>query len=1131
MGTSSMPPTTGSPEPDPQTTMQESTVTFPRLGRVAARQPRVATLVRGPHLPLALPTLLLACLGTLGCGGSSSSPKVPTNQPGTTVTDPDTGRLFIVDPSSGGSSTDVRVLRTAWGRLVDVFGFAADGTRRLMQEDFVIDPDLVSDGKNYLLETNAVTAQQSLTILRNVDDLATGAGLDQYVSLLIQAEANLKPVFDNGISGSGIFTMVPRNCTIVIQLDDLIDASTLDSTTLRVFTGTPSVIPFEARVLIDRNHGDLAGFSGQAKFYTTRLLIDVTVSIVESFETDPPLPVNSVGLPGSIDTNLSNVQYWIPTAIALDQDHLLTNPTGHSLTTVNNGSVNFGDPRLPVARAMRSGGSGASTGDPFNGFLRDQDPPFVVGMQEGAILSAPKVLNPPPLGDGTRFLIPTYQFISQFCAQSPAVGDIFSQPGLFAEVTEQPTPEQNGVVQNIKVRLLVWPKAWDEPGADGPLEWQTSGVGPAQFLSPYSPLDDVGQEGCFVRIVPSPTGFPENPNTGIFTSSNFSVRFSEPMDPGAMTAFDSMTLTRVKVPTASFEYVVGGIQQSIDLQEFSFIPDLPLAHEIGNQEPYWLTLVEGPLGPTDLAGNSLLDALPAIRNLVEVADGPQSNGGRVSRFSAVDEEFPFGTDGETLPEWAGQIVFNLERQTIRPRPVVRFEGVVDRTNALVGVMSGNINPNSAQTPLSNFGSKAQMIWRYVDMGFPLQDETFYNIDVEGLNWSPLGGQAVVDIYKLFEIRMNHGFYLPDEALCLGSPCYPNSGMVDIYENNFLSNLSDPQKVLHFRARGYTVNPGDIFTTNNGLKLLPFPLNRKSAPDQFTYYTWRDTSIQERAGPDGWGANPLQYYIATGEPPPITGDCAGTMFPPTPNPFYSPGNLQTIALPMLLEFRCFADDGAVGINRFDTSSANGTSNRPYFRAHSTGGKNTTFDTVIIDPDLETRANGGFDPNSTPSPGVATPGLDNIVYIGSVDFVTRVSRGFSVFFPAIDPSSGLNFPSPNYFPITIEPPVEKQPLGTDVQVSFRGANTIENEEAQFDADELDLYGDHYEEIVSLCDGSITHNPGSEFNADISFFNADQRWFDDASSISGATYYQIRLTFISNGATGLVPEVSAVALTWTE
>jgi len=237
--------------------------------------------------------------------------------------------------------------------------------------------------------------------------------------------------------------------------------------------------------------------------------------------------------------------------------------------------------------------------------------------------------------------------------------------------------------------------------------------------------------------------------------------------------------------------------------------------------------------------------------------------------------------------------------------------------------------------------------------------------------------------------------------------------------------------------------------------------------------------------------------------------------------------------MLLEFRCFADDGAIWVNRFDTSTANGTSNQPYFRAHSTGGIDTAFNVIIVDPDLETRANGGFDPNSTPTPGAPTPGLDNVFYIGSVDFVTRVSRGFSVFFPAVDPSSGgsSNFPNPHYFPATIDPPVEEQPIGTDVQVSFRGVTNITNTEAQFDAEELDLYGDHYLEIPSLCDGSITHNPGSEFNSGIVFLNGDQRWFDDASAIDGATYYQIRLTFISNGMTGLVPEVSAVALTWTE
>ena len=50
---------------------------------------------------------------------------------------------------------------------------------------------------------------------------APGGGRAPFIPKQLPEETTLKPVFDKGLSGSGIFTMVPRNCTIVMQLDGL----------------------------------------------------------------------------------------------------------------------------------------------------------------------------------------------------------------------------------------------------------------------------------------------------------------------------------------------------------------------------------------------------------------------------------------------------------------------------------------------------------------------------------------------------------------------------------------------------------------------------------------------------------------------------------------------------------------------------------------------------------------------------------------------------------------------------------------------------------------------------------------------------------------------------------------------
>jgi len=1105
-----------------------------------------------PHSSLprfVTPLVALALAAGLGACGSSKASDQTTSTPGSVVQDPDTGRYFIVDESSAGEASEVRILRSAWGRLVDVFGLDSGGARVLMNEDFAIDPALATDNIDYLIETNAVTAQQSLTILRDVTDTLPGGGLSQFFDLLKASEVDLQPVFDNGLSGGGFFSMMPRNAVFVLQLDDLIDPHSLDETTVRVVTGNPTVFPFEPRLLMDPNHGDLAEYDGSAgqEFYPTRVLVDMTITEVESFETDPPGVVNPVGLPASVNAVLSNAQVRVPTKLnpILGQDRLLANPTGHALATSANGTVDYSSSTLDVARAFRSGGPTNVTGDPYNGFLLDNISPEVLGSMEVSLDAPPQTTN----AEGTEFLLPVVTFQSEFCSQTPEVGDVLEQPGIFAEVTEKPTPVSNKVVTNLKVRLLSWPESWNQ--GSGPATWETVGSGPAQFLSPFDPLTDAGRAPCFVRVTPQASGYPENPTMGIASSVAFTLRFSEPMDPDAMNAFDSITLTRSATATETYEYVVGTLGQSTDLHEFRWTSDLPLDHDLGDTESYFLNLVSGDLGPADLAGNHLASPLPQVEAVLDAAALPADNGGRVSLFAKVSEETPpdgfaNAPDGS---EWAGQHTYDLQREVIRARPVIHFQGVVDRSNDLVGLMP--VSPNQVQAPLSNFGAKLQAVYRYVDMGFELEDETFYNIDVEGLNWSPLGGGVVVDNYNLFEMRLNHSLFAPDEWIVNFPPwlpVYPASGLVDLFEGNFLTNTGDPQKVVHDKAYGYSINPGDLFTVGQDVKLLPYPLNRQTPVSQYRYYTWRDTSIVQRGGPSCFGANPVQYHIATGVPIPCLPDFSQTpdgQCPPVglcdPNPFYELDNLQSVALPLLMEFRCWPDTGATAINRFDTSLATNVSTRPYFRAFSAGGIPESGPTDFLDPEHEIRANGGYNPNSVP-PGARTPGMDNDVYVGAVDFVVRVSRSYSLWFGAVDPENpDQRFPQPTYYPPTVVPALTDQPAGSTIEFAFRGASNIQTtangKECVGDAVELDLYGDHYVETPSKCDGSINHNtneatfhPGG-LNLAIGFYQGIESWSDEVSEIDGAEWYQVRLTWIANPQTGLAPELSAFAMTWSQ
>ena len=86
----------------------------------------------------------------------------------------------------------------------------------------------------------------------------------------------------------------------------------------------------------------------------------------------------------------------------------------------------------------------------------------------------------------------------------------------------------------------------------------------------------------------------------------------------------------------------------------------------------------------------------------------------------------------------------------------------------------------------------------------------------------------------------------------------------------------------------------------------------------------------------------------------------------------------------------------------------------------------------------------DPNATDCPagmaialGTNVTGVDNVAYVGQIDYVTRISRTYSRWFgTGANPGSGF----PHYSQVILEPSPESLPDGTSVILAFRGADAV-------------------------------------------------------------------------------------------
>ena len=964
-----------------------------------------------------------------------SSPAVPD-----AVTSP-----AATDPHHGGSASQLRLVELSWGRLVDIHRLRADGSTdpRPVRTDYVIHAGVRTDEVRWRLETDRLAGRDRLVVL---------ASDPREVAALVQRAGTDLPTLSADAFAVAQGPTVPRNAALVLRFDDLLDdgpaagLALAEMVQLTAAEGSSTALP--VRVLFDRHHGGVH----EGKFHSTRVILDPTVSTLEALEAASPVSENPLGFPGDVTIHLA-----ARASSGAGRPHALRNLAGARLR--NEGGGEFG-----VRRQVRV----AEASEAYGGFLADDTEPHVTARWPSAIDAAAD----DPTGVAGRDFVIDLSFRSA-CAKAPVVGDVlFTDSSRFLEVTAPGTYDSlTREVTDLPVHLVN-----RRPVSAALL------LGFTRYLTNYDPASTV-DPSCWLDFTPHPRVIPV---TDVAPDAVVKVRFSEPMATATVRPHDSFLVVRGDSSTATTatNIVAAAMEWRWHQREFSLTPLLPFAHT-GSSDPYHVEVAAGSGGVTDLAGNSLADALPEVDFTIDPAARVETNGGIVLRFNEVDE-YQRGAAAGAM-DVRGQFLYDLDRGVVKARPVTRFAAAADRSHLVPRAMIPF--PSGVQVPLTPLGAKLHSAWRYADFGWHVLDETRVNIDVEGLSWSPVGGAVVTDYYEEFEMRLAHAYPLPDEDL--GPyllPEYPSSGLIGaphLFDDNVLDDPEGGQTIVHHRALGYLVSPADLYTNGNGTPLLPYPMNQGDWPP--TTYTWRDTAVLGHGGPHGAGI-PTGIEESLG-----LVDQSGA--------YAGPGEVPSIGLPLLMEYRCFPSDTGIGLNALDVSLATNSSSRPNFRSFSAGGVNQSGAVVLKNPDLELVPSGGFNPGSTP-PGAPTPEADNVWYVGQADFVVRVSRVHTVWFDT-------ELVSPSFLPVLSE---ANLPDGTEVRIHVRSAHGFDpaGSTAPFDASRLDAYGDAAG-VWPL------------------FASGDETWSDDLTATTPGRYVQVRVSLIGNTATTDTPEISTLGLVY--
>jgi len=1026
--------------------------------------------------------------------------------------------LLVSCSGGSGGGGGLSLLQIRWGKLVDV----RDATGALVARDLVAEEGVHGNSLEYALASNLVTERATVTVF-------AALGTTSFASTFASLADSLGFVIEKHEASPPPYSMVPRNAVLLLSFDRSVEPSSVGSQTIRIFAGATEL---EARRFVDPSDA-------------RRVVVDPAISPIEAQATG--LSPNDLGLPPSDSATIANIQLRIPTRIdpSTGQTQVLRSASGGSIED---------DPVVPgvsddgtdLVRVFRSGGPTSITGDPNDGFLADLDPPEFVGTQAVTIAS---VANAP---GGRREV--AFGFDVESCAIGPDVGDVIEQSdslGVIVAVTSG----------NPAIVLVEDASASAAPPMLEP--------GPALFHTPFEP-QDAAKAACFLTFLPAPDAPPAG---GVDPAAVVRLRFSEPMDPETVQAFDTVTLTfldqsgfapAILLPTS---LAVGEWADAEGSREFTFVPSAPFPHQASSAELVRLRVVTGTGGVTDASGNAL--AVPLFEPTFSLDPSAPSaeTAGFSLRFDSLNETNGVlgPPDVEGKPEVGGQVVWEPGR--LRGRTVLRFSRAADLTSPFVA--AGPLSNLPSYAPLTPYGSRLMTLWRHLDLGVSLQNPAEVNLDVERLSWAPFlgapapGGPGVgqlvaADTLARLRIDLSHSYFFPDEFVdpssfyqlaqyaasglsvpnfhpTIGPPAsggFGSSGNPFAYWGNPATEAPAGPPLTVYDGP-YTITPSDLyFVPGSNTPRMPYP-------PLATTYTWRDSGFPYglKGGPLNGGVEPLQWEA-------IYGPGSRTLVAQT-------GKVPSIALPLLLDYRTYPLNpvAPLGQNLAQMVVLNngyngysGPSYSPKLRLFSHGGFNNQGTLVVVDPDANA-ATGGLNPASIP-PGLPTLVADARLYLGQVDFVVRITRAFTHWF-----DTGAT-PNVTYGAPVVEPRPSSLPPGTLVLVEFRGADLVTGpcplgisatgpaSEPLEDASDANLYGVYttgnpagavtsgFPIGGTPCDAHV-QGVAPPFASNPSPYQPE--WTADLSALNGKRFLQMRFTFVGNIDTEDVPSLSAVGIAY--
>jgi hypothetical protein len=432
-------------------------------------------------------------------------------------------------------------------------------------------------------------------------------------------------------------------------------------------------------------------------------------------------------------------------------------------------------------------------------------------------------------------------------------------------------------------------------------------------------------------------------------------------------------------------------------------------------------------------------------------------------------------------------------------------------------------------PLKPQGSRMQMRYIEDDFGLSYRQPSEFGIDVEQLYWAPFNDEVVqFDVFDRFTMELGHSDRRTDEhwriqqTVTPGTPpvgsdpvcelvCVSmNSALSTTFNDNWLPGA--PRETV-FRDKVYSINPSQAFRNIEQVKFVPFPRFDRS-------YTWRDSRLVSIDGSGnivglGGAQNP-----GTGANPTVTNDWTANIDSPwvrdasdTTQPEFDSytaftvaggttwvvdsadfvGNVQRdhdpIALPLLVDFRVYADDAANGLargtNGFQMGMLGGPTRGfppglaplsgyydilpagcdpvlpawPRVRVQRSGGVDLTSG-LTFDIDVANALTAAPSPVRDAGVGNAAalfqaPAGDGMLNWAHADFVRRVSTMTLGFFDTLQPQrSAVTLPAegfPNLLAVganlriadllvQLDPPQARQAVGTTVIAEVRGVEEI-------------------------------------------------------------------------------------------